>query len=230
MAYLTRTDLENSLNEQDVTKLAPTDELVATFSRKAIAEVKASIQHRYDPDLIFIDVITTFSLLTTYAVGDLLLYTESAYVAATTYAVDDRVSYDGKIYKSLQAGNTGNQPDTSPTFWEYVVDDKLYFTCIVESLGFYPENTTYFTQDDNREQSILDITTIIAIYKLFRKIQPRNIPEWVSIEYDNAQSMLKEYARGTKTVILPVQVDADGEQEGHRISYGVSETQKDWEY
>ena len=230
MAYLTRIDLINSLNEADILKLAPTDDLVAAFSKKAIAEVKASIQHRYDPDQIFIDVMTAFSLSTTYAVNDLLLYSESDYAAATTYALDARVNYSGKIYKSLQAGNTGNQPDVSPTFWEYVTDNNLYYSCIVESTGFYPENETYFTQEDNREQSILDITTIIAIYKLFRKIQPRNIPEWITVEYDNARETLKEYARGTKTVILPVQVDDDDEQEGHRVSYGVSEEQKDWEF
>ena len=37
---------------------------------------------------------------------------------ATTYPVNIPVSYvDGLIYISKQAANTGNEPDTSPTWW-----------------------------------------------------------------------------------------------------------------
>lgn len=37
----------------------------------------------------------------------------------TTYATDDYTVYNDLIYKSLQDSNTGNQPDTSPTYWQY---------------------------------------------------------------------------------------------------------------
>lgn len=44
-----------------------------------------------------------------------------AYSAATTYAIGDRVMVVGanihKTYTSLQAGNIGHAPTTSPTFW-----------------------------------------------------------------------------------------------------------------
>lgn len=39
------------------------------------------------------------------------------YAAGTTYAKDAEVNYANSIYVSLSAGNTGNQPDISPTFW-----------------------------------------------------------------------------------------------------------------
>lgn len=41
----------------------------------------------------------------------------SAYSAGTTYAAGDRVIRDHLIYQSLQAGNTGHTPETSPTWW-----------------------------------------------------------------------------------------------------------------
>ncbi len=43
--------------------------------------------------------------------------TVPAYNPATTYAKDAEVNYSNSIYVSLQAANTGNAPDTSPTFW-----------------------------------------------------------------------------------------------------------------
>ena len=43
--------------------------------------------------------------------------TVPAYNPATTYAKDAEVNYSNSIYVSLQAANTGNAPDTCPTFW-----------------------------------------------------------------------------------------------------------------
>ena len=41
-----------------------------------------------------------------------------AYSAGTTYAIGDRVLSSGKNYYSLQNGNLGNTPASSPSFWE----------------------------------------------------------------------------------------------------------------
>ena len=42
---------------------------------------------------------------------------QGVYNAGTAYALNDAVEFDGSSYISIQAG-TGNQPDTSPTFWD----------------------------------------------------------------------------------------------------------------
>lgn len=39
------------------------------------------------------------------------------YNPATTYPIRQLVSFQGGVWYSLQAGNIGHQPDTSPTFW-----------------------------------------------------------------------------------------------------------------
>lgn len=44
----------------------------------------------------------------------------AAYNAGTTYAAGDEVLYQDFIYLSLQNSNTGNTPDTSPTFWQQI--------------------------------------------------------------------------------------------------------------
>lgn len=40
-----------------------------------------------------------------------------AWAIGTTYAIGAVVSYNGNNYTSLQSSNTGNEPDTSNTFW-----------------------------------------------------------------------------------------------------------------
>jgi len=40
-----------------------------------------------------------------------------AWAVGTGYALNDAVSYNGSSYISLQNSNTGNEPDTSPTYW-----------------------------------------------------------------------------------------------------------------
>lgn len=43
--------------------------------------------------------------------------TYATYASGTTYAKDVFVVYGTRLYQSLQASNTGHQPDTSPTWW-----------------------------------------------------------------------------------------------------------------
>ena len=179
MSFIIRNDLNNTLNEADITVLAPDEITLLSSIKRAIEEVKSYIQHRYDVDLIFTDV--------------------SIYDNSDTYVVDDVVYFDEK-----------------------------YYINILESTGNLPSNTTYFTEiSDPRDQAILDITCIISIFYLFRRKTPRTTPPWIISEYDRVRDDLKAYQKGIRTILLPVNEDEDGDEEGHRITYS-SETQKDW--
>ncbi|MDD5726988.1 MAG: hypothetical protein PHV59_00350 [Victivallales bacterium] len=46
---------------------------------------------------------------------------QGAYAYGTTYALNEGVTYDGSYYRSLSDNNTGNQPDTSPAYWELMI-------------------------------------------------------------------------------------------------------------
>ena len=67
------------------------------------------------------DVITGTGVLTSS-------FTEATanYVAGTTYALGAVVRYNTRLYESLQATNTGNTPDTSPTWWLDLSADNVY--------------------------------------------------------------------------------------------------------
>lgn len=48
-------------------------------------------------------------------------FTTNAYAGGTTYAADALVlASDGNVYVSLQGGNMGNAPASSPSYWEVV--------------------------------------------------------------------------------------------------------------
>jgi hypothetical protein len=60
----------------------------------------------------------------TYSSGAVVSYADVSYVSdqaayssVSTYGISDVVILNGFTYTSLQSGNTGNQPDTSPTWW-----------------------------------------------------------------------------------------------------------------
>jgi len=50
----------------------------------------------------------------------------AAYNAGTTYAKDAIVDFGTFLYQSLVNSNTGNQPDTSPTFWVLIGPDNTH--------------------------------------------------------------------------------------------------------
>ena len=54
-------------------------------------------------------------------------FTQETWLVGTTYALSKMVynPTDDQYYNSLKAANTGNQPDTSPTWWEISTIPKL---------------------------------------------------------------------------------------------------------
>ncbi|MFA5187007.1 MAG: carbohydrate-binding protein [Patescibacteria group bacterium] len=56
-------------------------------------------------------------------------YDADAYAAETTYAAGDIVESSGTAYRSIQGGNTGNTPASSPGWWTPIEEIYVNF-CI----------------------------------------------------------------------------------------------------
>jgi len=67
----------------------------------------------------------------------------SAYASGTTYGVGDIVSYLGNNYISTQTANTGNTPNTSPTWWT-ITTLNLSGTFVVNSTPTTSQFTYYY--------------------------------------------------------------------------------------
>ena len=66
---------------------------------------------------------------------------QGVYSGAATYALGDEVSYNGSSYISLQALNTGNQPDSFPLQWSVLAAKGVNFR------QAYASGTTYAIGD-----------------------------------------------------------------------------------
>ena len=222
MAYIIENDIRALLLERDINILLEKDagaDSEAFLTQRvlfAIDIVKSKIQHRYDPAQIFIDV-NIFSLAATYAIGDLIYYTESAYVALTDYVVGNRVSYLNGIYE-CDVDSTGNLP-TDTDFWTLIGANSRYYAASAIGTGNYPEDTDFFTSGDSRHQLILNYTIYIAVYELFKKVQPTQVPNWIISSRDEAIEHLNRISRGLDTVLLPLYDDDNDGQTGQEITY-----------
>lgn len=228
MAFLNEYDLKRVYKDSAVDKLLNVTNNLSELVDQSVSDIKSYIQHRYDPDQVFYSVLE-FSLSTTFSIGDLIQYTETAWSATTTYVIDARISYEGKIYKSLQGTNLNQNPVTETAYWEFVVNNNTYYSALQETTGNYPEDTAYWTSGDIRDRSIVKICSWLVVYELFSGGNPRTFPDIIRNKYEDSLEDLKAYQRGTRTIILPVQVDDDGEAEGHEITYS-SSTQKNWDF
>ena len=163
-------------------------------------------------------VVPTFATNWTYVTEDKSLYyaktNEVEWNVATTYAIGDVVWYNDVVYTALQE-STGMLPTETGT-WSagatYSFD------------GFYPENTTYWTKGDNRNQQIVMYLIDMTLYHLHCRINPRNVPEVRAIRYDGMNALqtggaigwLKKVASGDVTAELPVILPV----QGNSIRYG----------
>ncbi|GAF75756.1 unnamed protein product [marine sediment metagenome] len=110
---------------------------------------------------------------------------------------------------------------------------KLYYLCIADATAQPLTNTAFFTQIDDRNQKLVQITIDVFLYHLHTRLNPRNIPTHRKIRYDgdgdiqksmNAIKWLTMVQKGTIAPNLTVILDDDGEQldSGQSIIYGNS--------
>jgi len=110
---------------------------------------------------------------------------------------------------------------------------NLIYLCIKDSVQQPLTNTTFFTQTDDRNKKLVQITTDVFLYHLHTRLNPRNIPEHRKIRYDgdgdisNAMSAIKwllMVQKGTIAPALTPKVDEEGEQlkSGQSVIWGNS--------
>jgi hypothetical protein len=126
---------------------------------------------------------------------------EAEYSNTTTYAIGDKVYYNNIEYTCL-ISTVGILP-TNTQFWSAGSAYTLTAT--------YPDDDTKWTEGDNRNQQIVEGLLDMTLFKLHKRINPRNIPDLRKEAYDgnNASqnggiiAWLKRVAGGELTADLP---------------------------
>ena len=141
---------------------------------------------------------------------------ESEYVNTTSYVVGDKVYYNNIEYTCLL--NCKGILPTETGFWSAGTAYTLTAT--------YPDDSTKWTEGDNRNQLIVMYLLDIAVNHLHARINPRNIPDLRKERYDGnnatqnggAIAWLKRVASGDITADLPQILP----QQGMSIRWGNS--------
>lgn len=130
----------------------------------------------------------------------------AAYAGGTTYSIGQTVSvlqgdsFTYKVYESLQNGNTGNTPASSPTFWRYLAD----------TFAAYSGAATY-----GLDYKVIDTTT----HHVFQSLQASNTGHsmsdtawWLDVGPTNRYNMFDQ-SNSTQTMNgedIDVTVTVDG--------------------
>jgi hypothetical protein len=143
---------------------------------------------------------------------------QTEYNPDTKYAVGDKVWFEDSVYTC--AKKCTNIDPSNSEFWG--TGTPYSFS------GFLPDNTTYWTAGDNRNQQIVLFLIDITLYHLHSRINPRNIPDLRKERYNGngpndsggAIGWLKAVAHGNVQADLPVYTP----QQGLSMRYGNSAT------
>lgn len=127
---------------------------------------------------------------------------------------------------NLTAINTGITCAVGARY--YNTATKLHYVCILAATNQTLTNATYFTQVDSRNQTVLMRFIDMVLYHLHAHITPQNVPTIRHERYDGndprqqggAIGWLKMLQKGDVTTVLTVLVDDEGNEQGHRITYG----------
>ena len=136
------------------------------------------------------------------------------------------------IFKTYQLTADGLNITASNGDRIYQTATKKFYFCIKDATTKGITETEFFTEGDNRNPKIVDVTIDVLLYHMHARISPRNIPDLRRLRYDGddpsqrggAVGYLKQVQKGVITPNLPITDNSN--QSSHRVSYGKSDTSK----
>jgi len=168
--------------------------------------------------------------LVAYELYDRVYWEETAYDESTTYNTGDRASYGGYIWESTADGVTGTWNASN---WNSIGNNESHWHILDYMIKGEDLNYPDAKEEDNRNKKLRAVTLDVALYNLFARITPRDIPEVRQIRYDgqgrkndseNAISWLEKVQKGTVTPDMTALKDSDGDeiQNTNPVSWGTT--------
>lgn len=180
---------------------------------KAISRMRSKLAQRYMVD-IELGEMDTYSASKHYRTKERILSSStiysvkkfSLYSSTKAYTTNDIVTdADGYVYTAI--ADCTNRVLTDTNYWAAMVN-------IINT------NTIYWEQKDNRYPLFVEVAMDLALYNLFSRINPRNIPDLRKERNREALDLLDEWASGTITAEV-MEINPTN-QVGFSIRYGSS--------
>lgn len=81
-------------------------------------------------------------------------------------------------------------------------------------------NTSYFEPRDTRNPLIVRFASLIVIYNISTKDNPRLVSEQRQLDYENVISSLRDIQRGKLDISLPKRSNVESDDSGHSYAWG----------
>jgi hypothetical protein len=212
--FLLDTDYASIIQSVDLTQITEgTSQNLIDAENKAISRMRSKLIQRYMVD-IELGLLNAYSASRHYRTKERILSGSTIYyvktyerwVNTTSYVTNDVVTDDdGYVYIAAQASQ--NKELTSTTYWTPMIN-------IINT------NTTYWGSGDNRYPLFVEVAMDLALYNLYSRINPRNIPDLRVLRNKEALDQLERWGSGTDTAeVMEVNTSL---QTGFSIRYGSS--------
>jgi len=180
---------------------------------KAVSRLRSKLLQRYLVD-IELSVMDDYDAATHYRTKERVLTGSvidsvkefDRWVSTTAYEVGDiKTDGNGYVYTALLAST--NKVLTNTTYWSPMIN-------IVNS------NATYWNvSTDNRYPLFLEVVMDFALYNLYSRINPRNIPDLRRDRYSECIDLVDSWESGKCTAEV---LERNTDQQGLSITYGSS--------
>jgi len=216
--FLLQTDYSSIIQSADLTQITEgVNQNLLDAEAKAIARMRTKLVQRYNVDVELGASDIAYSSTKHYRTKERILQTtiyavkEFKFWELNTAYIAGDVKCDGDGYVYICTANNTNEALTNTTYWTPMVD--IDYT-----------DTDYWTNIDNRYPLFIEIAMDLALYNLYARINPRQIPTLRTERNREALDLLDAWASGTDTAeVLELQ---NYEQEGFSIRYGSSDTKQ----
>jgi hypothetical protein len=217
--FLRDSDYNSIIQSADLTQITEgTAQNLLDAETKAIARMRTKLAGRYMVD-IELGGNGTYSASVHYRTKERILVTTTIYsvkdfdrwVNTTNYTTGNIVTDDdGYVYTAI-ANSQGKE-----------LTDTIFWTAMV---NITQANTTYWAALDNRYALFVEVAMDLALYNLYSRINPRNIPDLRKERNREALDLLDAWASGTdKAEVLEVNA---ADSVGYSIRYGSSSAKQD---
>lgn len=220
--FILKHDLYSSIKKDELEVLLdesdnPTVD-VNTSLEASVDEVASYIRHRYDADLVFV-TSEYWKSSGQYAENDLVCLWAEPWTAQV-YGAGDIVERGELVYFTTDERLATEVPGVALGWVEMGAQGSYFQSLVGSNIDLPTETASWSVVADSRNKLIRRHCIDLALYSLYARINPRQIPEHRIKLRDDAIDFLKRAADPRKNVTLDLPLVDHGTNSGNDITFG----------
>lgn len=186
----------------------------------AVEETASYIRHRYDAALVFIGFVYWESS-ETYSIDEIVCLWALPWVSASSYDTGDLVEKDGLVYRANADDLVAANVPGAHASWIAQGDQGSFFKSLQNENTEDLIEPAYWEQiEDPRSKLIRRLSVDLALYSLYARINPRQIPEHRIKLRDDGVTYLGKVANPRHNISLDLPLVDHGENSGNDLTFG----------